>query len=390
MRAPAIIRNTLAGITTSLAMVPEVVAFALLATVNPLVGLYAAVILGFVTAAFGGRPGLISGGAGSLAVVSVALVVSHGVQYLFACIILMGIFQTVFGLCRLGRLIRYVTPAVMTGFVNGLALIIFLSQFKQIPGGGKPLYVMCGLIAVTVAGVIVAPRITRKLPASLFGILLVSAVVLGFGISTKTVGDIAGISGSLPTFAVPNTPMTLETLWIILPYSVILGAIGLMETLLTANLVDDHVRTQDGQRVTQPNKESVAQGIGNVLTGLFGGMGGCAMIGQTVINLEAGGYQRLSGIVCALAILCYILFASPLIEAIPVAGLIGVMFVVCYHTFDWKTLSKSREHVVIAAIVMCTTVLTNLAYAVLLGIAVSWVYSARLRKKDAVASVETR
>ena len=390
MRAPAIIRNTLAGITTSLAMVPEVVAFALLATVNPLVGLYAAVILGFVTAAFGGRPGLISGGAGSLAVVSVALVVSHGVQYLFACIILMGIFQTVFGLCRLGRLIRYVTPAVMTGFVNGLALIIFLSQFKQIPGGGKPLYVMCGLIAVTVAGVIVAPRITRKLPASLFGILLVSAVVLGFGISTKTVGDIAGISGSLPTFAVPNTPMTLETLWIILPYSVILGAIGLMETLLTANLVDDHVRTQDGQRVTQPNKESVAQGIGNVLTGLFGGMGGCAMIGQTVINLEAGGYQRLSGIVCALAILCYILFASPLIEAIPVAGLIGVMFVVCYHTFDWKSLSKSREHVVIAAIVMCTTVLTNLAYAVLLGIAVSWVYSARLRKKDAVASVEAR
>ena len=390
MRAPAIIRNTLAGITTSLAMVPEVVAFALLATVNPLVGLYAAVILGFVTAAFGGRPGLISGGAGSLAVVSVALVVSHGVQYLFACIILMGIFQTVFGLCRLGRLIRYVTPAVMTGFVNGLALIIFLSQFKQIPGGGKPLYVMCGLIAVTVAGVIVAPRITRKLPASLFGIVLVSAVVLGFGISTKTVGDIAGISGSLPTFAVPNTPMTLDTLWIILPYSVILGAIGLMETLLTANLVDDHVRMQDGQRVTQPNKESVAQGIGNVLTGLFGGMGGCAMIGQTVINLEAGGYQRLSGIVCALAILCYILFASPLIEAIPVAGLIGVMFVVCYHTFDWKTLSKSREHVVIAAIVMCTTVLTNLAYAVLLGIAVSWVYSARLRKKDPVASVETR
>ena len=390
MRAPAIIRNTLAGITTSLAMVPEVVAIALLATVNPLVGLYAAVILGFVTAAFGGRPGLISGGAGSLAVVSVALVVSHGVQYLFACIILMGIFQTVFGLCRLGRLIRYVTPAVMTGFVNGLALIIFLSQFKQIPGSGKPLYVMCGLIAVTVAGVIVAPRITRKLPASLFGIVLVSAVVLGFGISTKTVGDIAGISGSLPTFAVPNTPMTLETLWIILPYSVILGAIGLMETLLTANLVDDHVRMQDGQRVTQPNKESVAQGIGNVLTGLFGGMGGCAMIGQTVINLEAGGYQRLSGIVCALTILCYILFASPVIEAIPVAGLIGVMFVVCYHTFDWKTLSKSREHVVIAAIVMCTTVLTNLAYAVLLGLAVSWVYSARLRKRGAVASVETR
>ncbi len=355
-------------------MVPEVVAFALLATVNPVVGLYAAVILGFVTAAFGGRPGLISGGAGSLAVVSVALVVSHGVQYLFACIILMGFLQVLFGLCRLGGLIRYVTPAVMNGFVNGLALIIFLSQFGQMPNSGRELYIMLALIAVTVCGVVAAPRITRQIPASLCGIVLVSLIVWMFGIPTRTVGDIAGIAGTWPAFSIPVVPMTLETLWIVLPYSVILGTIGLIETLLTANLVDDYVHRHKPHHHTHPNQESMAQGIGNVLTGLFGGMGGCAMIGQTIINLEAGGFHRLAGIVSALAILCYILFASAVIEAIPVAALVGVMFVVCFHTFDWKTLSKGRDHIAITAIVMVATVVTNLAIAVLLGIAVNWAY----------------
>lgn len=361
-------------------MVPEVVAFALLATVNPLVGLYAAVILGFVTAAFGGRPGLISGGAGSLAVVSVALIVSHGIQYLFACIILMGLFQVLFGLFKLGKLIKYVTPAVMNGFVNGLALIIFLSQFKQIPRSGKELYIMLGLIAVTVFGVVVAPRITRKIPASLFGIVLVTLFVLCLGIPTKTVGDIASISGSLPAFSLPEVPLTLETLWIILPYSLILGAIGLIETLLTANLVDDFVHAHKPHHNTHPNKESLAQGIGNVLTGLFGGMGGCAMIGQTVINLEAGGFSRLAGIVSSLAVLCYILFASPVIEAIPIAALIGVMFVVCFHTFDWKTFTKGKDHVAITLIVMVATVVTNLAYAVLIGIAIDSAYNYFPRK----------
>ncbi len=374
------IRNILAGITTSLAMVPEVVAFALLASVNPLVGLYAAVILGFITAAFGGRPGLISGGAGSLAVVSVALVVTHGVQYLFACIILMGFLQVLFGIFKLGRLIRYVTPAVMNGFVNGLALIIFFSQFRQIPSSGTDLFVMAGLIAITILGVVVAPRITKQIPAGLFGIVLVSAFVLCLGIPTKTVGDIASISGTLPTFAMPEVPMTLETLWIILPYSLILGAIGLIETLLTANLVDDFVHQHKPHRHTRPNKESVAQGAGNMLTGLFGGMGGCAMIGQTVINLEAGGFQRVAGIVASLAILCYILFASPIIEAIPIAALIGIMFVVCFHTFDWMTFTKSKEHMAITSIVMIATILTNLAFAVLIGIAISSAGNYYLRK----------
>ncbi len=371
MTGSYIIRNTLAGITTSLAMVPEVVAFALLAHVNPLVGLYAAVILGLVTALFGGRPGLISGGAGSLAVVSVALVVTHGVEYLFACIILMGVIQFLFGAFKLGKLIKLVSPSVMTGFVNGLALVIFFAQLKQIPTQGWELFSMLGLVLVTIAGVLVAPNITKHIPSSLFGIVLVTAVVYIFSFNTTTVGDIAHISGALPSFHIPDVPMTLETLWIVLPYSFILAAVGLIETLLTANLVDDYVHEHKPDHKTHPNKESMAQGAGNILTGLFGGMGGCAMIGQTVINLEAGGVNRLAGVVEALAILAYIVFASFIIESIPIAALIGVMCVVCYHTFDWSSLSlkrKPKEDVVVMLTVTMVTVATNLAFAVLLGI----------------------
>ena len=366
MNGVTITRNTLAGITTSLAMVPEVVAFALLAHVNPLVGLYAAFILGLVTAMFGGRPGLISGGAGSLAVVSVALVVTHGVEYLFACIALMGIIQFAFGAFKLGKLIKLVSPSVMTGFVNGLALVIFTAQFHQIPFQGFALYSMMGLIGITIIGVCIAPMITRHLPPSLFGIVLVTTVVLLFGIDTKLVKDVALISGELPSFHSPNVPFTLDTLWIVLPYSLILAGIGLIETLLTANLVDSTIGGK-----TQPNKESMAQGAGNLLTGLFGGMGGCAMIGQTVINMDSGGQHRLSGIVQALCILAYILFASTVIENIPLAALIGVMFVVCYHTFDWSSLNfknKTKDNTVIMLTVTVSTLFLNLAYAVLLGI----------------------
>ena len=372
MNAQVITRNILAGVTTSLAMVPEVVAFAILAHVNPLVGLYAAVVLGLVTALFGGRPGLISGGAGSLAVVSVALVVTHGVEYLFACIVLMGIIQFAFGAFKLGKLIKLVSPSVMTGFVNGLALVIFLAQFNQLNGlYDLALFSMLGLITITVCGVLVAPKITKHIPSSLFGIVLVTAIVLVFNIDTKTVGDIAHISGAMPSFHVPDVPWTLETLWIVLPYSLILAAVGLIETLLTANLVDDFVHQHKPNHKTHPNKESMAQGAGNVLTGLFGGMGGCAMIGQTVINLEAGGFQRLAGVVQALSVLLYIVVASALIEAIPLAALVGVMFVVCYHTFDWKSFKmadKSKQDVAIMLIVTIATVILNLAYAVLLGV----------------------
>ena len=366
MNTASITKNSLAGVTTSLAMVPEVVAFALLAHVNPLVGLYAAFILGLVTAIFGGRPGLISGGAGSLAVVSVALVVTHGVEYLFACIVLMGIIQFAFGAFKLGKLIKLVSPSVMTGFVNGLALVIFTAQFREIPIQGFALYSMLGLIGITIFGVLLAPRITRHLPPSLFGIILVTAVVLLFNIDTRLVKDVASISGEFPSFHIPNVPFTLETLWIVLPYSLILAGIGLIETLLTANLVD---KTIGG--TTEPNKESMAQGAGNLLTGLFGGMGGCAMIGQTVINMDSGGRERLSGIVQALCILAYILFASAVIESIPLAALIGVMCVVCYHTFDWNSLNfknKPKDDIAIMLTVTVATLFFNLAYAVLLGI----------------------
>lgn len=361
-----ILKNTLAGITTSLAMVPEVVAFAILAHVNPLVGLYAAFILGLFTALFGGRPGLISGGAGSLAVVSVALVIAHGVQYLFACIILMGLIQVMFGMFKLGKLIKLVSPAVMTGFVNGLALVIFTAQFHQIPEAGMPLYTMLGLIGLTIVGVVTAPMITRHIPGSLFGIALTTAVVLLFGLDTRLVKDVAEVSGAFPTFAWPDVPMTLDTLKIIAPYSFVLAGIGLIETLLTANLVD---KTIGG--VNQPNKESMAQGAGNVLTGLFGGMGGCAMIGQTVINLEAGGHHRLAGVVEALCILAYILFASVIIESIPLAALIGVMCVVCYHTFDWASLKLKQADSAVMLIVTASTFAFNLAYAVFIGIGIT-------------------
>lgn len=359
-------KNTIAGVTTSLAMVPEVVAFAILAHVNPLVGLYAAFILGLVTALFGGRPGLISGGAGSLAVVSVALVVTHGIQYLFACIILMGLIQIAFGAFKFGKLIKLVSPAVMTGFVNGLALVIFTAQFQQVPDSGMPLYTMLGLIGLTIVGVLIAPKITKHIPASLFGIVLTTLAVLVFGIDTKLVKDVAHVSGDFPTFALPDVPMTLETLKIIAPYSFVLAGIGLIETLLTANLVD---KTIGG--VNQPNKESIAQGAGNVLTGLFGGMGGCAMIGQTVINLEAGGHHRLAGIVEALCILAYILFASAVIENIPLAALVGVMCVVCYHTFDWKSLQLKQADAGVMLIVTASTFAFNLAYAVFIGIGIT-------------------
>ena len=359
------IKNTLAGITTSLAMVPEVVAFALLATVNPLVGLYAAVILGFITAVFGGRPGLISGGAGSLAVVSVALVISHGVEYLFACIVLLGIIQVFFGVFKLGKLIKMVSPAVMNGFVNGLAIVIFMAQLKQIPTtDGSEFGIMVSLIGITIVGILWAP--IKSIPASLFGIIPVTLLVVFGLVDSKTVGDIAHVSGSLPSFHIPSVPFTLETLWIVLPYSLILAGIGLIETLLTAQMVDDRLGG-----TTQPNRESVAQGAGNFLTGLFGGMGGCAMIGQTVINMDSGGTTRLSGIVQALCILAYIVFASVVIESIPIAALIGVMMVVCFNTFDWKTFSKSKEHLIITLIVTVATIVFNLAYAVLIGIIIT-------------------
>jgi SulP family sulfate permease len=370
----------LSGLTVALALVPEAIAFAFVAHVHPLTGLYAAFIVGLITAAFGGRPGMISGATGALAVVMVALVVQHGVEYLFATVVLMGLLQISFGLLKLGKFIRMVPFPVMLGFVNGLAIVIFLAQLGHFkitgPDGaptwmtGTPLYTMLGLIALTLAIIYLLPRITRAVPSTLAGIVAVSLLVIFAGIDTKTVGDMASIEGGLPQFHMPEVPLTWETLKIIFPYSLILAAIGLIESLLTLNLIDEMTDTRG-----KPNRECVAQGSANVVTGFFAGMGGCAMIGQSMINVNNGATQRLAGIAAALFLLSFILFASQWIEMIPLAALIGLMFMVSEKTFEWGSLTamrkvpKSDAFVVIAVTVI--TVLTDLAIAVVTGVIIS-------------------
>ncbi|MCX8278554.1 MAG: SulP family inorganic anion transporter [Dehalococcoidia bacterium] len=372
--------EVLAGLTVSLALVPEAVAFAFVAGVDPLVGLYAAFIVGLVTSVTGGRPGMISGATGALAVVMVVLVKDHGVEYLFLTVILMGIIQMVVGALKQGRLIRMVPYPVMLGFVNGLAIVIFLAQlesfkFEGLNGSeqwlaGSALYTMLGLIAVTMAVIYLIPKITTKFPSALAGILVVSGIVIFGGVNTTTVGDLSSISGGLPTFSVPDVPMNLETLWIILPHAMILAAIGLIESLLTVSLIDGITETKG-----QNNRECMSQGAANILTGFFGGMGGCAMIGQSMINMKSGARWRLSGAIAALLLLAYILVASSLIEQIPIAALVGVMFVVVIGTFSWSSLRIIRKVPLSDAFVMilvsAVTVATDLAIAVIVGVIVS-------------------
>lgn len=372
--------NLLSGLTVALAMVPEAIAFALVAHVSPLTGLYAAFIVALITSTFGGRPGMISGAAGALAVVMVALVVQHGQEYLFATVVLMGLLQLLFAAARLGKFIRMVPHPVMLGFVNGLAIVIFLAQFDhfKIAGAdgaqhwmtGTPLYTMMGLIAITMAIIYLMPKFTKAVPATLAGILVVSIAVSLLGIATKTVGDLGSIKGGLPVFHLPQVPLNLETLRIIFPYALILAAIGLIESLLTLNLIDEMTDTRG-----QPNRESMAQGVANVVTGFFGGMGGCAMIGQSMINVNSGATQRLSGIATALLLLSFILFGSAWIERIPLAALIGVMFVVAEKTFEWGSFrlfgKVPHPDIVVGLLVAIVTVIFNLAIAVVAGVIVS-------------------
>lgn len=372
--------NILGGLTVALAMVPEAIAFALVANVSPLTGLYAAFIVGLITSAFGGRPGMISGATGALAVVMVALVATHGVEYLFATVVLMGILQVLFAIAKLGKLIRMVPYPVMLGFVNGLAIVIFLAQFSHFKVtnaegvtawmSGQALYVMGGLIALTMAIIYLFPKITKAVPATLVGIVAVSLLVAFTGIETKTVGDLGSIAGGLPTFHIPSIDFSFDTLRIIFPYALILAAIGLIESLLTLNLIDEMTDTRG-----KPNKECMAQGAANIVTGFFGGMGGCAMIGQSMINVNNGALRRLSGISMSLFLLSFILFGSSLIETIPLAALIGVMFFVSEKTFEWgsltalKKIPKSDAIIVVAVTVV--TVFTDLAIAVILGIVIA-------------------
>ncbi|MCJ1878129.1 SulP family inorganic anion transporter [Pseudomonas nitroreducens] len=370
---PARLRaDVLAGLTTSFALVPECIAFALVAHLNPLMGLYGAFILCTLTALFGGRPGMVSGAAGSMAVVIVALVVQHGVQYLLATVLLGGVIMILFGALRLGKLVRMVPHPVMLGFVNGLAIVIALAQLEHFKDGehwlsGNPLYVMLGLVVLTMAVVYLLPKLTRAVPPALVAILGVGLLVYLLGLPTRTLGDMAHIAGGLPTFALPDIPWNLETLRIIAPYAFLMAMVGILETLLTLNLTDEITESRGF-----PDRECVALGGANIVSGLFGGMGGCAMIGQTVINLSSGGRGRLSGVVAGGMILLFVLFLSPLIERIPLAALVGVMFVVSQQTFAWASLRVVNKvplsDVLVIIAVTAITVATDLAMAVFCGI----------------------
>ena len=373
---PARLRaDVLAGLTTSFALVPECIAFALVAHLNPLMGLYGAFIICTLTALFGGRPGMISGAAGSMAVVIVALVVQQGVQYLLATVLLGGVLMMLFGALRLGKLIRLVPYPVMLGFVNGLAIVIALAQLEHFKAGehwlgGASLYLMLGLVALTMLIVYVLPRLTRAVPPALVAILGVGLLVYLFDLPTRTLGDMAHIAGGLPQLAWPDVPWSVETLKIIAPYAVLMAMVGLLETLLTLNLTDEITESRGF-----PDRECVALGAANMVSGLCGGMGGCAMIGQTVINLSSGGRGRASGVVAGVMILLFVLFLSPLIERIPLAALVGVMFVVAQQTFAWASLRVLRKVPVsdVLAIIAVTvvTVFTDLATAVLFGIVIA-------------------
>ena len=372
--------DILSGLTVALALVPEAVAFAFVAGVEPLVGLYAAFMVGLITAIAGGRPGMISGATGALAVVMVSLVAQHGVEYLFAAVVLMGIIQITVGLLRLGKFIRMVPHPVMLGFVNGLAIVIFLAQLQSFQVAddygnsvwmqGQQLWIMLALVALTMAIIHYLPKLTKAVPASLAAIITVTLLVMFSGAESRTVGDLASIAGGLPEFHIPMVPLTMETLQIILPYAFILAAIGLIESLLTLSLIDEITETRG-----RGNRECIGQGLANTTTGFFGGMGGCAMIGQSMININSGGRGRLSGISAALFLLVFILFASGLIEMIPLAALTGVMFIVVIGTFEWSSFrimgKIPRSDAFIIVLVSGVTVATDLAIAVIVGVIVS-------------------
>jgi len=388
----------LAGLTVAMTMIPESLSFAILAGFPPLVGLYAAFLMGLITAIFGGRPGLVSGGAGATVVVLIALMNSHGLEYVFGAVAIAGVIQIIVGLFKLGKFIRLVPQPVMFGFVNGLAIIIFMSQLEQfkVRAGdqvawltGTPFLIMAGLVALTIAIIVLLPKITKAIPASLVAIIVVFAIVLIFNIDTKQVVDIASVSGSLPPFHIPEIPFTLETLQIILPYGLIMAAVGLTEGLLTLNLVDEITGTKGSS-----NRECLAQGAANIANGFFYGMGGCPMIAQTLVNLSSGSRARLSGIIAALTILAIILVGAPVIELLPMAALVGVMIMVAFGTFEWasfRALTKMPKHdiFVMLIVTLITVFLHNLALAVLIGVIISalvfaWDNAKRIRARKRI------
>ncbi|MEM7551845.1 MAG: SulP family inorganic anion transporter [Bacteroidota bacterium] len=382
----------LSGLTVALALIPEAVAFALIAGLSPLTGLYAAFTMGIVTSILGGRPGMISGATGAVAVVIASLAISHGVEYVFATVVLAGIIQIIAGLLRLGKLMRLVPHPVIFGFVNGLAIIIFMSQldqFKDDSGNwllGQELYIMLILVLITMLIIWGLPRISKAIPASLVAILFIFGLVTLLGINTKTVGDLASIQGGFPPFHIPSIPFDLEALQVIFPYALIMAGVGLIESLLTLNIIDEITETRG-----RGNKEAVAQGIANVLSGFFSGMGGCAMIGQSLINISAGARARLSGIVAASMLLIFIMFGAGLVEQLPMAALTGLMIMVAIGTFEWASLRTIKrmpqsDIFVMILVTLVTAILHNLALAVIIGVIISalvfaWDNAKRIRAR---------
>ena len=390
--------EVLAGLTVAMTMIPESLSFAILAGFPPLMGLYASFIMGLVTAIFGGRPGMISGGAGATVIVLIALMKSNGLDYVLAAVALAGVIQIVIGVFKLGKFIRLVPHPVMFGFVNGLAIIIFMSQldqFKTVVNGdivwlsGTSLYIMAGLVALTIAIVVLLPKLTKAIPSSLVAIIVVFILVYFLGIDTKTVQDIASVSGGFPPFHIPEIPLTWKTFEIIAPYSMIMAAVGLTEGLLTLNLVDEITETKGNG-----NRECVAQGGANVLNGFFFGMGGCPMIAQTLVNLSAGSRARLSGIIAAFTILAIVLFGAPIIEQVPMAALVGVMIMVAIGTFEWASLKifnkvPKKDIFLVVIVAVITVLLHNLALAVLIGVILSalffaWESAKRIRARKSI------
>lgn len=382
----------LSGLTVALALIPEAVAFALIAGLSPLTGLYAAFVMGLVTSIFGGRPGMISGATGAIAVVIATLAISHGVEYIFATVILAGIIQAIAGFLKLGKLMRLVPHPVIFGFVNGLAIIIFMSQLDQFkdPSGnwlvGMPLYTILSLVLLTMLIIWGLPKLTKTLPASLVAILVIFGAVVFFNIDTKTVGDIASIQGGFPPFHLPNIPLNLDTLILIFPYAAIMAAVGLIESLLTLNIIDEITETRG-----RGNKEAVAQGAANIISGCFSGMGGCAMIGQSLINISSGARTRISGIVAAVMLLVFIMFGANLIERLPMAALTGLMIMVSIGTFEWaslRTFNKmpKSDIFVMVLVTLVTAILHNLALAVVIGVIIAavvfaWDNAKRIRAR---------
>lgn len=388
----------LAGLTVAMTMIPESLSFAILAGLSPLVGLYGAFIMGIVTAIFGGRPAMVSGGAGATVITLIALNATYGDQYIFAAVALAGVIQILVGVFKLGRFVRLIPQPVMYGFLNGLAVVIFMSQLEQFKSttngisswiSGTPLFTMLGLTILTVLVVYIFPKITKLIPASLVAIMVVFALVLGFNIDTKTVGDIASIKGALPSFHIPSVPFNFETLKIILPYSIIMGSVGLIETLLTLTLVDEVTNSKGSS-----NKECLAQGAANITNGFFGGMGGCAMIAQTFVNLDAGSRSRIGPAIGAITILIIILIGAPVIEKIPMAALVGVMMMVAISTFKWgffKLITKMPKSDIFVSVLVAviTILLHNLALAVFVGVIVcalvfAWDNAKRIRARKSI------